>query len=108
VIDAYLNIVAAKIGIAPHTLKVAFRSGGLSGGSVLGVFEGLVDLSVGAGGPDPKSGEAAAVTLLDICTYVSNALIILAAVIALLTGVGVLGGWISWHCRDQEKRGPTL
>lgn len=46
-------------------------------------------------------------TLLDICTYVSNALIILAAVIALLTGVGVLGGWISWYCRDQEKRGPT-
>lgn len=48
-----------------------------------------------------------AVTLLNVCTYVSDALIILAAVIALLTGVGVLGGWISWHCRDQERRGPT-
>lgn len=32
-IDAYLNIVAAKIGIAPHTLKVA-----LVVGSVGGVF----------------------------------------------------------------------
>jgi hypothetical protein len=41
--------------------------------------------------------------LCNVSAFMGDALIILAVLIALITGLGVLGGWISW-----QPRGPRL
>jgi hypothetical protein len=41
--------------------------------------------------------------LCNVSAFMVDGLIILAVLIALITGLGVLGGWISW-----QPRGPRL